>query len=153
MTLNVDLMDGFDLGSVIVEPKKKAICTANHIYQVVGSLSDTNNTLMSNNVPPSQVSLVRVCVTPGKEATVDGIYMRSIDEFTWRQNNTEASQAGMVGRNKKCIFTSINSEGGYSVKLFSSLVGQFFGGGVTSMQFGSTHCPLLHDGDCEGWSR
>jgi hypothetical protein len=40
-----------------------------------------------------------------------------------------------------------------ALKLFWSRVGQFFGGGVTSMQFGSTHCPLLHDGDCEGWSR
>ena len=69
VTLNVDLTDGFRIGSLAVEPRDRLVRTANQVYSVEGFLcDDAIGTPRSNTSPINQGTVVRVCVRPDSEA-------------------------------------------------------------------------------------
>ncbi len=157
ITLNVDLTDGFEIGSIAVEPKDKLVRTANQVYQVVGFRCDANDDLISDLTPINQGSVVRVCVTPDAEATADGIKMRSIDLFTWsRTLPSEVTQAAIISRGTVAAnqLTTLNLCRGLPICSFETILfanfytalGSVAGSGVASMQFGTNTSRRLRSG-------
>jgi hypothetical protein len=157
ITLNVDLTDGFEIGSIAVEPKDKLVRTANQVYQVVGFRCDGDNNLISDLTPINQGSVVRVCVTPDAEAVADGILMRSIDLFTWsRALPNQVTQAAIIGRDQVAAnqLTTYDLCRGLGVCSFESILfanfytalGSVAGSGVASMQFGTNTSRRLRTG-------
>ena len=157
VTLTVDLTDGFEIGSIAVEPKDKLVRTANQVYQVVGFRCDGDNNLISDLTPINQGSVVRVCVTPDAEAVADGIKMRSIDLFTWsRALPNQVTQAAIIGRDQVAAnqLTTYDLCRGLGVCSFESILfanfytalGSVAGSGVASMQFGTNTSRRLRTG-------
>jgi hypothetical protein len=157
ITLNVDLTDGFEIGSIAVEPKDKLVRTANQVYQVVGFRCDSDNKLISDLTPINQGSVVRVCVSPDAEATADGIKMRSIDLFTWSRTTPNAvTQAAIIARDTIAAnqLTTYDLCRGDLVCSFESILfanfytalGSVAGSGVASMQFGTNTSRRLRSG-------
>ena len=150
VTLNVDLTDGFQIGSIAVEPRDKLVRTANQAYNVEGYRCDAENKRLSSTEPINQGTVVKVCVTPDTDAQADGIKMRSIDEFTWtRPSPTEINQPAIIGRNLPALnqLTTLVCTPGSLVCSFETILfagfyttpGAVLGSGVASMQFGSTN--------------
>jgi hypothetical protein len=157
ITLNVDLTDGFEIGSIAVEPKDKLVRTANQVYQVVGFRCDGDNKLISDLTPINQGSVVRVCVSPDAEATADGIKMRSIDLFTWSRAVPNAvTQAAIIARDtvaanqlttyELCRGDLICSFESILFANFYTALGSVAGSGVASMQFGTNKSRRLRSG-------
>jgi hypothetical protein len=161
-TLNVDLTDGFEIGSIAVEPKDKLVRTANQVYQVVGFRCDADNNLLSDLTPINQGSVVRVCVTPDAEATADGIKMRSIDLFTWSRALPApgVTQAAIIARDTPAAnqLTAYLPCRGFGVCSFETILfanfytalGSVAGAGVASMQFGTNASRRLRSGAAAG---
>jgi hypothetical protein len=123
ITLNADLTDGFEIGSIAVEPKDKLVHTANQVYQVVGFRCDANDALISNLTPINQRIVVRVCVGPDAEATADGIKMHSIDLFTgsramklwlWRRRSTATCNTNSASYSERCCCAYSSQQKDYS---------------------------------------
>jgi hypothetical protein len=162
VTLNVDLTDGFEIGSIAVEPKDKLVRTANQVYQVVGFRCDADNNLLSDLTPINQGSVVRVCVTPDAEATADGIKMRSIDLFTWSRALPApgVTQAAIIARDTPAAnqLTAYLPCRGFGVCSFETILfanfytalGSVAGAGVASMQFGTNASRRLRSGAAAG---
>ena len=158
VTLTVDLTDGFEIGSIAVEPKDRLVRTANQVYQVVGFRCDAANVLLSDLTPINQGTVVRVCVTPDAEATADGIKMRSIDTFTWSRALPApgVTQAAIISRDTVAgnQLTSYNVCKGLGICSFETILfanfytalGAVTGSGVASMQFGSDANRRLRSG-------
>ena len=152
ITLNVDLTDGFQIGSIAVEPRDRLVRTANQVYNVEGFLciEDENNAGQyverPSGDPINQGTVVRVCVRPDAEARADQIYMRSVDEFTWTRGALE--QPAIIGRNQEANngLTDLTCTPGDAMCRFETILfaafytslGTVSGSGVASMQFGST---------------
>jgi hypothetical protein len=157
VTLTVDLTDGFEIGSIAVEPKDKLVRTANQVYQVVGFRCGANNVLISDTIPINQGTVVRVCVTPDAEATADGIKMRSIDIFTWsRTLPAVVTQAAIISRGTVAAnqLTTLDPCRGNDICSFETILfanfytalGIVTGSGVASMQFGTNTSRRLRSG-------
>ena len=155
VTLNVDLTDGFEIGSIAVEPRDRLVRTANQVYLVEAYRCKTTET---DNLPDeedsdvaiNQGTVVRVCVMPDADARADGIYMRSVDDFTWsRTFPNVVNQPAIVGRNvvaRNDLTTLVCDPGdlycSFETILFAAFyttAGAVAGSGVASMQFGSTN--------------
>lgn len=153
VTLIVDLTDGFQIGEINVEPKDRLVRTANQAYEVNGYECSADSTDRANNANPrNQGEIIYICVTPEEEAQTDGIFMRSIDEFTFtrgpagedqiRQNAVEDNRAAA---NLLTSFDYAACEGALVCRFSTILFAQFYlqpgtvsGEGVASMQFGNT---------------
>jgi hypothetical protein len=154
----VDLTDGFEIGSIAVEPKDKLVRTANQVYQVVGFRCDASNALISDLTPINQGTVVKVCVTPDAEATADGIKMRSIDTFTWSRALPApgVTQAAIIARDTVAAnqLTSYTVCRGLAICSFETILfanfytalGSVAGSGVASMQFGTNTSRRLRSG-------
>jgi hypothetical protein len=149
VTLNVDLTDGFEIGSISVEPRDRLVRTANQVYLVVGYRCDANNNAVGNTDPINQGTVVKVCVEPDSEAIADGIKMRSIDDFTWtRSTPNVVNQPAIIGRNVVANnqLTTLDCLPGDAICTFDTILfaafyttpGAVLGSGVASMQFGTT---------------
>ena len=146
VTLTVDLTDGFEIGSIAVEPKDRVVRTANQAYQVVGFLCNPDNSVSTSTEALNQGSVVRVCVEPETEAKNDGIKMRSIDSFSFSRD-TFTQQAIVGGSEAPNLLTTYDSGAcrgsdtcAFETILFAnfySSVGAVNGAGVASMQFGT----------------
>jgi hypothetical protein len=101
VTLNVDLTDGFEIGSIAVAPRDRLVRTANQVYLVIGYRCNALDEQVDSNDAITQGAVVKVCVEPEAEAIADGIKMRSIDAFTWSLfSPNPVNQPAIVGRNK-----------------------------------------------------
>lgn len=157
ITLTVDLTDGFEIGSITVEPKDRLIRTANQAYEVVGYECNANQEALSDTergAPRNQGGVITVCVEPEQVAKDDGLYMRSIDDFTFSRLATEALPSGArqvaiaanaQAANLLTTYDKTDCEGKivctFSTILFAQFytsLGQVDGAGVASMQFGTT---------------
>jgi hypothetical protein len=164
VTLNVDLSDGFEIGSIAVEPKDRIVRTANQVYQVRAFQCDTNNDELSPAAlaaTQNQGSVIRVCVTPDADAFADGIRMRSIDSFSFVRDEQSANpitQVAVADRKAalNLLTTYVDSAcTGKDVCNFETILfaafytslGAVFGNGIASMQFGSRR--MLREGGRE----
>ena len=162
VTLTVDLSDGFEIGSIAVEPKDRLVRTANQVYRVRayqcgdGELELTEAQKAGTRV---QGSVIKVCVTPDADAQGDGIYMRSIDSFSFIrdigsgnpveqvavQNQAEALNLLTTYDNTVCTGSLVCH---FSTILFANFYtsqGAVDGSGIASMQFGSNRRLRLSD--------
>ena len=155
VTLNVDLTDGFEIGSIAVEPRDRLVRTANQVYLVEAYRCTTDVDEDGLPIPEpdataiNQGTVVRVCVMPDEDARGDGIRMRSVDDFTWSRSfpNT-VNQPAIVGRNvvaRNDLTTLVCTPGSLYCNFETILFAAFYttagavaGSGVASMQFGST---------------
>ena len=150
ITLVVDLTDGFEIGAIDVEAKDRLIRTANQAYEVRGyecSLtSELPLTQEEQDRPRNQGEIIHVCVTPEDEATQDGIFMRSIDDFAFTRTDGTRQVAIQDGAEAGNLLTSYNAAtctGAQFCRFSTILFAQFYatpgavgGEGVASMQFG-----------------
>lgn len=163
VTLNVDLTDGFEIGSITVEPRDRLVRTANQVYLVIGYLCQPAPSVEPANLATAinQGTVVRVCVKPDAEAEADGIKMRSIDDFTWtRTAPTVVNQPAITGRNTPAAnqLTTLDCTPGSLVCSFETILfaafytspGAVLGSGVASMQFGTTNNGRRLRGDADG---
>jgi hypothetical protein len=161
VTLNVDLTDGFEIGSIAVAPRDRLVRTANQVYLVIGYRCNANNEKVEINEAITQGTVVKVCVEPDAEATADGIKMRSIDDFTWsRVTPNVVNQPAIVGKNQVAAnqLTTLVCIGGSQKCSFETILfaafyttpGAVLGSGVASMQFGTTNNGRRLRGDSEG---
>jgi hypothetical protein len=161
VTLNVDLTDGFEIGSIAVAPRDRLVRTANQVYLVIGYRCDAANDKVVIDLAITQGTVVKVCVEPDAEATADGIKMRSIDDFTWSRNSPNTvNQPAIVGRNRVAAnqLTTLVCTGGQQICSFETILfaafyttpGAVLGAGVASMQFGTTNNGRRLRGDSEG---
>lgn len=154
VTLNVNLTDGFQIGSISVAPKNRLTRTANQAYKVRGyectpgtgntftELTDTEKGRSRN-----QGEIITVCVEPDTEAKNDGIYMASIDKFDFTRG-TSIAQSAIVNNGPASNLLTTYTPGackGAAVCSFSTILfAQFYatpgtvgGAGSASMQFGN----------------
>jgi hypothetical protein len=164
VTLNVDLTDGFEIGSITVEPRDKLVRTANQVYLVIGYLCLPGPSFEAANLATAinQGTVVRVCVKPDAEAEADGIKMRSIDDFTWTRPDSipPVNQPAITGRNTPAAnqLTTLDCTPGSLVCSFETILfaafytspGAVLGSGVASMQFGTTNTGRRLRGDADG---
>ena len=157
ITLTVDLTDGFEIGQVTVEPKDRLVRTANQAYEVIGyECTTTKDAETGNYYTPlageaqtrarNQGEVIRVCVEPEDEAKNDGIFMRSIDQFSFNRDTTIVQEAIVNAAAASNLLTSYmpdDCEGAYQCVFETILFAQFYmsrgsvdGAGVASMQFG-----------------
>jgi hypothetical protein len=157
ITLDIDLSDGFEIGSIAVEPKDKLVRTAAQAYQVEGYVCTDEEIEGDLTAIRNQGAQIRVCVRPDAEARSDGIYMRRIDSFTWNRDSPvsitqTAVENGLASSN---TLTDLFCEPGELVCNFVSILfasfyatpGAVAGSGVASMQFGGDNTYIdLEDG-------
>jgi hypothetical protein len=164
VTLSVDLSDGFEIGSIAVEPKDRLVRTANQVYRVRGyqcGVGEVELTDAEKAATRVQGSVIKVCVTPDEEATADGIYMRSIDSFSFNRdadgetpvvqvavlNKVEAANLLTTYSNSACTGTLICHFSTILFANFYTAVGSVDGAGIASMQFGDATARRLRLGD------
>jgi hypothetical protein len=157
ITLTVDLTDGFEIGSITVEPKNRLVRTANQAYEVIGYECDAAKnrlTELERTAPRNQGEVITVCVEPEQEAKDDGIFMRSVDDFFFSRPGTTALPAGVrqeaivdnaEAGNLLTTYTPADCAGTLVCTFSTILFAQFYtslgevnGAGVASMQFGTT---------------
>jgi hypothetical protein len=164
VTLTVDLSDGFEIGSIAVEPKDRLVRTANQIYRVtayqcgVGQIELTQAQKDSTRV---QGSVIKVCVTPDEDAQGDGIFMRSIDNFSFIrdlgtdnpvvqiavENQDEAANLLTTYDNDACKGSLVCHFSTILFANFYTAVGSVDGSGIASMQFGEAGVRRLRSDD------
>ena len=153
VTLYVDLSDGFEIGEVSVAPKIKVINTANQVYLIEGYQCDAAGDELDAAAlaaTRNQGSVIKVCVEPDLEARDSGIFMRSVDLFTFIRGDVTPpiEQEAITGPNQasnngltavtctrgdaKCSFETI------LFAAFYASPGSVGGTGVGSMQFGNS---------------
>jgi hypothetical protein len=154
VTLTVDLSDGFEIGSIAVEPKDRLVRTANQIYRVRAyqcGVGENELTQGEKDATRVQGSVIKVCVTPDTDAQQDGIFMRSIDSFSFIRDPDSGNpieQVAIVNQaeavNLLTSYTNADCKGTlvchFSTILFANFytsVGSVDGTGIASMQFGS----------------
>jgi hypothetical protein len=148
VTLVVDLSDGFEIGDIIVAPKNKILNTANQAYLLDGyQCNGANEALVGGALTKTrnQGSVIRVCVKPDDEAVAAGMFMRSLDEFTFSRDGI--TQPAVIGYNQEATngLTILSCNNGDAVCFFESvLFGAFYstagvvsGSGTGSMQLGA----------------
>jgi hypothetical protein len=143
VTLNVDLTDGFEIGTVAVAPKDKLLKTANQAYEVEGYICGTTSAVANN-----QGSVIEICVRPKAAAVLDGITMREIQSFEFtRVGGDDATQKAIVaGVPSQNQLTTLDCMPGYEVCSFKTILfanfykskGTVSGNGIASMQFGGS---------------
>jgi hypothetical protein len=153
VTLYVDLSDGFEIGEVSVAPKIKVINTANQVYLIDGYQCDAGGVELDEAAlaaTRNQGSVIKVCVEPDQEARDSGIFMRSIDSFTFIRSDVdpEINQPAITGPNTASNngLTAVTCSRGdlqcsFETILFAAFYaspGTVGGEGVGSMQFGNT---------------
>jgi hypothetical protein len=160
VTLNIDLSDGFQIGTVSVEPNDKGLETANQVYEVDAFQCDpADNSELSvaaAALTRNQGAVIRVCVQPNLEARNSGVFMRTIDSFTFTRATPEITQVAVVGAAGATNgLTNLDCGAGYEICAFDSILFAAFysstgivtGGGIASMQFGgSTAVRRLRNG-------
>jgi hypothetical protein len=147
VTLFVDFTDGFSIGTVNVAPKEKIVDTANQVYLLDGyQCNGANEALNGDDLTATrnQGSVIRVCVKPDAEAVANGIFMRSLDYFTFSRD--AITQAAVIGYNEEATngLTSLSCHNGDEVCFFETMLfaafysttGVVVGSGTGSMQFG-----------------
>ena len=133
LTLFVDLTGGFKIGAIEVEPKDRLTRTANQAYEVSGYECSAGSTDPLNTEDRTrrrnQGEIIYVCVTPEAEAKTDGIFMRSIDEFTWTRAGGVRQPAIADNRQSTNLLTSydyIACQGSSVCKFSTILFAQFY---------------------------
>jgi hypothetical protein len=163
VTLTVDLSDGFEIGSIAVEPKDRLVRTANQVYRVRAYQcgdGEVELTQAQKDGTRVQGSVIKVCVTPDEDAVNDGIFMRSIDSFSFIrdqasgtpveqvavQNQAEALNLLTTYSNSDCTGSLVCHFSTILFAQFYTSVGSVDGSGIASMQFGS-NTRRLRSGD------
>ena len=165
ITLTVDLTDGFQIGTINVAPKNRLVRTANQAYEVRGFECTENSFAPLDEatrvLPRNQGQIIHVCVTPEDEAKADGIFMRSIDDFTFTKGggiNQLAIADGLAAGNLLTSYDAAACIGQSTCRFSTILFAQFYanvgtvdGAGVASMQFGNARRRLrAADRDLQG---
>ena len=157
VTLNVDLTNGFSIGSINVAPKQKLTKTANQAYHVEGYQCDATDAQLTPTqiaATRNQGSVIRVCVRPDQTGRNDGIFMRSIDSFSFVRDTTVTQDAVVNGAAASNGLTSLDCGAGYAICSFETILfaafytsaGTVAGSGVASMQFGGSARRLRNGG-------
>jgi hypothetical protein len=139
--LNVDLTDGFSIGTVAVAPKDRLTTTANEVYEVQAFQCNTLNAPITTTFNQGQV--IRICISPVSDALNDGVNMRDVQSFTFTRDeieqiaveNNDAASNGL---------TSLECIEGEQVCWFETLLkaefyaspGAVAGSGIATMRFG-----------------
>lgn len=148
-TLNIDLTDGFDIGTIQVAPKDRLVQTSFSKYEVDACFCDGTQCTIGG-FGGRQGDFVQVCVKPESAALANGFFMRRIDEFTWRRDFGgvigEVTQEAVVGgKAASNLLSDVFCESGSSVCSFLSILkADFFlasgivsGDGFATLQFGT----------------
>jgi hypothetical protein len=163
VTLNVDLSDGFEVTAIDVAPRDRLVRTAAQAYTCEGYFCDANEVKLTETdlaTARNQGAQLRICVIPAADARTDGVYMRRIDSFEWRREDT----ANGVAITQPAVVNALPATNGLTTldcaagdlicRFESVLFAQFYatagtvaGAGVCSMQFGGNGCTILNDGD------
>ena len=147
VVLNVDLTDGFSIGSISVAPKQKLTKTANQAYHVEGFQCDANDVQLTPTqiaATRNQGSVIKVCVRPDQTGRNDGIFMRSIDSFSFVRDGTFTQDAVVNGA--IASKATLDCGPGYAICSFETILfaafyqsaGTVAGSGVASVQFGGS---------------
>jgi hypothetical protein len=148
VTLVVDLTDGFEIGSVAVEPYLRCEKEADEAFEVEGYFCSEGNEPNPNlvEIPViSQGDQVKICVRPVLEARTSYIRMRRIQSFTFALSNTDIAQVAIInGAVAANGLTDMWCERGYAICHFETIlfadffkqVGAVTGAGIADMQFG-----------------
>jgi hypothetical protein len=146
--LDLDLTDGFKIGSIEVEPLVRCEFEANDAYNVEGFFCEEGNEPDSNITSPlmNQGEVVKICVRPVLEArTTNFIRMRGIESFAFAFENSAVFQAAVVnGEPASNGLTELWCDEGYAICHFETILyaafyarpGSVIGSGVADMQFG-----------------
>jgi hypothetical protein len=143
VTLNVDLTDGFEIGTVAVAPKDVLLKTANQAYEVEGYICGGTSSEANG-----QGSVIEICVRPKEAARNDGITMREIQsfEFTRLGDDAAGQKAIVAGQPSLNQLTTMDCLPGFEVCSFKTILfanfykssGTVAGNGIASMQFGGS---------------
>lgn len=154
VTFTADLSSGFSIEQVNVEPKNILETTAIQNYLVDAYQCDSNNERLSTEElanAMNQGEIIRVCVTPTETAQKDGVYMRSIESFTYYRDY--GGPTGLVtqvaienSQSASNHLTVLNCVPGSLVCTFDTILfasmymspGFVDGSGTAVMQFGSS---------------
>jgi hypothetical protein len=148
VTLVVDLTDGFEIGSVAVEPYLRCEKEADEAFEVEGYFCVEGNEPNPNlvEIPTiSQGDLVKICVRPVLEARSQYIRMRNIRSFTFALADSEITQVAIVNGGVAANgLTEMWCDSGYAICHFETILfaafytrpGAVNGAGIADMQFG-----------------
>jgi hypothetical protein len=148
VTLVVDLTDGFEIGSVAVEPFLRCEKEAAEAFEVEGYFCTEGNEPNPNlvEIPTiSQGDLVKICVRPVLEARTSSIRMRRIQSFTFALADTATVQVAITnGAVASNGLTEMWCQLGYAICHFETILfadfyrqpGAVTGAGIADMQFG-----------------
>jgi hypothetical protein len=91
-TLDVDLTDGFEIANISVDSKRAEANAAEQAHEVEAEFckGDPPVPLAPSDIEDLRYpgAVVQICVRPTQESINKGLYMRSIDMFTWTRTDT-----------------------------------------------------------------
>ena len=147
--LQVDLMGDFGV-EVEVDENDQAEFGAEEAYFVVGFLCGNDNAPITYSEPRVQGSLVRVCVRPEDVALQDGIYMRSVQSFTFVREDfggRQVTQAAVKdGASANPALTTLSCTRGTELCWFDTVLkGDFYYSPGTVSGFGEAWLQVRYE--------
>jgi hypothetical protein len=147
---DADLSDGFEIGTINLEPRDRCEKEAQEAYEVEGYFCEdgTEDTPILTRPVLNQGQFVKVCVRPVQRALDQGVRLRQIRDFTWTlqaDTGTGIQQIAVQDASPSLDgLTELHCTSGYAVCHFETLLyASFFatngvvtGRGVADMQFG-----------------
>ena len=122
--IRVDLLGNFGVASG-VGPADVQKEDASQVYYVEGFICDQNNQEIKYTQPKYQGSTIRVCVKPTDQALADGVFMRSVDSFTFQRvdGGSQITQTALTGgASANPALTTITCVRGSSLCYFDNLL-------------------------------
>jgi hypothetical protein len=147
VTLVVDLTDGFEIGSVAVEPFLRCEKEAEEAYEVEGYICTEGDEPTNLEEIPiiNQGDMVKICVRPVLEARNSYIRMRKIQSFTFALADSTIQQVAITNAAVASNgLTDMWCDPGYAICHFETILyaafyrtpGTVTGAGIADMQFG-----------------
>jgi hypothetical protein len=144
---DADLSDGFDIGTLNLEPLDRCEVEAQEAYEVEGYFcEDGAEATPIVDIPVlNQGQLAKVCVRPVERALDQGIRLRNIRDFKWKLVDRGLEQIAIKGSEPSSDgLTEYYCTPGFAICHFGSLLfASFFavegvvtGEGVADLQFG-----------------
>jgi hypothetical protein len=155
VTVTVDLTSNFGIAGVTATPKVKIDATIIQTNEVEGYRCDESDAALTTTI--NQGTVVKICVKPDNDQA-SGLYMSSIDSFSWEKNNGSVTQTaidagdaandGLTILGAPCQGQAICSFETLLKADFFAAAGQVTGSGAATMQYGAgTDQRLLRSGD------
>jgi hypothetical protein len=152
VSFDADLTDGFQIGTLNLQPVDRCQKEAQESYEVEGYFCEdgTEDTAVITQPVLNQGEFVKVCVRPVQRALDQGIRMRRLVEFKWKLVGSTLEQTAIESTQAAANqLTELYCEAGYAICHFQSLLfASFFatagvvtGTGLADLQFGGEASP------------